>query len=331
MSSMPHIGHIETSPDGQCYRPISVASLRLNTSTDFDLYFKPSPMQPLVLYSERNHQVTDGTFARLAENRITQLYIRDEALRDYTKYLTLNLEDILADSRLPAAEKANLLYTSAQTVLEEVFTRPITRETVEQGREVVHSTVTLMLSKDFAMEHLLRALSTDFYLYTHSMNVTTYSVALAMRAGFRDAPTLREVANGALLHDIGMSRLDPELRTNPGALTPPQWEMVRDHPGKGFRLLEPVGRLGEIALDIVLHHHERMNGNGYPDGLSGAEISPFVRIVGLVNVFDALTSDRMHQPARKTFTAIRFMQNELRNELDPDFLRLFIEIMGLRA
>lgn len=316
--------------DGERFRPVAISSLCLDTEPVFDLYFRPGPVQPFVLYSERNHRITDESLQRLRDNRIEQLFVREGELGDYRRYLAANMGTILSDVTISPREKAAILYLSTQSVLEDVFDNPPTLESIGLGKEVVRHTVTFMTSDEFLLEHLLRTISTDYYLYSHSANVVAYSVALAMRAGYCDAPTLREIANGALLHDIGMSRIDPRLRNAPVSLTPDQWERVKQHPTEGHDMLSAVGSLGEIALDIVLHHHEKLNGQGYPHGIANRELSPFVRIVTMANVFDALTTDRSHQPARKTFTALHVMQNEMRNEIDPDFFRLFVEMMGLR-
>lgn len=320
----------ETGPAGETYRPVAIGSVRLNTAPAFDLYFRPGPAQPLVLYSQQGFPVTPETLRRLVENRIDVLYIHEAALTEYRRYVTENLEDILGDPKMPVKDKAHILYNTAQAILEHVFEQPPSRETVNQGKDVAKHTVSLMTSEGFMLEHLLRTISSDYYLYTHSINVATYSVALAMRMGYGDAPTLREIANGALLHDIGMSRIDPRVRSSEGPLTPDQWARLKQHPVEGHALLEGLGCLGEIALDIILHHHEKLNGAGYPHGLSGKAISPFVRVVSLCNVFDALTTDRHHHPARKTFAAIHLIQTEMRNEIDQELLRLFIEMMGLR-
>lgn len=316
--------------DGERYRPVAIGSLRLDTEPMFDLYFRPGPVQPFVLYSERNHRITDETLERLRANRIERVFVRESELGDYRRYLAANMGNILTDAAISPREKANILYTSAQVAIEDMFDKPPTADSVGLGKDVVRHTVAFMTSDEFLLEHLLRTISSDYYLYSHSINVVAYSVALAMRVGYSDSPTLREIANGALLHDIGMSRIDPRLRNTPVNLTPDQWERVKQHPAEGYEMLTEVGNLGEIALDIVLHHHEKLNGQGYPHGLANRELSPFVRIVTVANVFDALTSDRPHQPARKTFTALSVMQNEMRNEIDPELFRLFVEMMGLR-
>ena len=181
------------------------------------------------------------------------------------------------------------------------------------------------------MEQLLRTISADYYLYTHSVNVVAYSIALAQRAGYSDRATLREIANGALLHDIGKAKIDEALLNKPSALSTGEWEKMQQHARMGHDLLKAQDCLGEVALDIVLHHHEKVNGGGYPDRLTGDQISPFVKIVTIADVFDALTTDRFHQKGKGTFEALQLMQQTMKGELDPEIFRTFVGMMGNRS
>jgi HD-GYP domain-containing protein (c-di-GMP phosphodiesterase class II) len=209
-----------------------------------------------------------------------------------------------------------------------MFENPELEDGIRRSKEVVKHTVGFMLSDKQGFGYFLKALSTDYKVYTHSVNVVTYAVALAQRAGYTDAPTLRELAIGALLHDVGKSRIDPAILECRASLTEAQWAMMRRHPRFGYEILADRVGLGEIALDIVLHHHERMRGGGYPDDLRGDMISPLVRIVTVVDIFDALTTDRPFQRSRSSFSALSLMRTQVVWDLDPDLFRIFVSLMG---
>ncbi|MBI2423958.1 MAG: HD domain-containing protein [Candidatus Hydrogenedentes bacterium] len=313
---------------GKRFFPIQLASLRIDSVPRFSLYFRPSIDQPFVLYCEKNVTFGQAALDRLRENRVRQLFIRDEERSAYSRYLAEHLYQILDDKHLTVRDKSVILYDSAQAVVEDVLGNPSSREHIEHGKKIVGHTVDFMSRDDFLLEHLLRTISCDYYLYTHSVNVVAYSVALAMEAGHRDKATLREIANGALLHDVGKSALDPELVNKRDSLNADEWRQVQEHAKKGLVLVQKSGSLGEIALDIINHHHEKLDGTGYPDHLEGDQISVFVRMVTIADVFDALTTDRHHQKARNTFDALKIMNGEMRHELDPRLLRLFVTMMG---
>ena len=103
---------------------------------------------------------------------------------------------------------------------------------------------------------------------------------------------------------------------------------MRAHPEEGVKLLQKTGCLGEIAQDIVLCHHEKLNGHGYPHKLKGDQISPFVRIVTIADIFDALTTERFHQKRMSSFEALKLMRESMRDELDMDLFRNFVTMMG---
>ncbi len=328
---MPDAAGIQMEPveqGGKVYLPIRLDCLRADTVPDFDLHLLPEPGQPFVLYCERNTPFSSGARARLARTRVTRLYVPEAQRADYLRYLAGHISDILDDAKMPLREKATILYDSAQAVVEEVLQNPSAPANIQRGKDIVHQTVDFMTSRDFLLENLLRNISCDFYLYTHSVNVVAYSVLLAVGAGFRDQATLREIANGALLHDVGKSTIDDAILNKTSALNNREWELMQGHPTAGHEVLLNTGSLGEIALDIVLHHHERLTGDGYPDCLAKDDISPFVRIVSIADIFDALTTDRYHQRGVNTFAAFKEMHQEMGLGLDRDLMKVFVEAMG---
>ena len=312
----------------ETYLPINIDAVRVDSSPAFDLYFRPGAEQPFVLYCERNTPFTAEARKRLIVNQVDQLYIRKAQAGDYHRYLAENIEDILKDKKLSAREKSGILYDSAQAVVQEVLADPASRENVQRGKNIAGQTVAFMTAEDFKLEQLIRTISCDYYLYTHSVNVVAYSVALAMRSGIKDRATLREIANGALLHDAGKAKISPAILNKESGLTSAEWEKIKQVPVIGHDMIRASNCIGEIALDVILHHQEKLNGRGYPEGLKDAEISPFVRIVAIADIFDALTSDRFHQKQRSSFEALQLMQKDMKQEIDQDLFRLFVEMMG---
>ena len=312
----------------EVYCPVSIDSIRVGSTPEFPLFFRLGSGRDFVLYCDRNVVFTDEARTRLEDNEIEQLFIPRGNRQEYSRYLATHLEDILADENLSVHEKSGILYDSAQAVVEQLLQDPPSREGVSRGKDIVNHTVNLLSSQEFLLEDLLRSISCDYYLYTHSVNVVAYSVALAMQAGYGDRATLREVANGALLHDVGKRTLSQEILTKGERLSEQEWEEVRRHSREGYESLRETNALGEIALDIVLHHHERLDGSGYPDGLLASDISPFVRMVTIADIFDALTTDRYHQPARTSFQALHTMQRRMKGEIDIQLVRSFVEMLG---
>lgn len=311
--------------------PVSLGSLRIDSITSFDVYFQPAPGQPFVLYAERNLRFTEDARKRLLDNNLDTVYVRGTQRSEYRRYVEENLPAIISDPSMNPDEKSEMLYASATGVAESVIHDPESLENLRRSREIVKNTVNFMLEDRQVLAHLLKSLSSVYEIYTHSVNVVTYGIALAQRAGESDPATLRELAIGALLHDVGKGKIDPAIINCRGTLTGEQWEMMKRHPGHGHEILAATGAIGEIALDIVRHHHERLRGAGYPDNLKGTAISRFVRMITIVDIFDALTTDRAFQKARSSFAALNLMGSQVANDLDQDLFRIFVSMMGKPA
>jgi len=316
------------SRSGAEFTAVPLTSLRVDSMTSFDIYFRPRLDQPFVLYAERNVQFTDAARQRLVDHNIDSVFIRADQLGAYRRYIEGNLPAIISDATIGMDQKSAFLYGSACGVVESLLEEAPSPDGVRRGKEVVRETVGFMLQDEKVFGCLLRAISTVYRIYSHSVNVVTYSVALAEHAGHRDPATLRELAMGALLHDIGKCKIDPAILDKPSGLSENEWEIMRQHPQIGYDMLATTDSVGEIALDIVLHHHENMRGDGYPDGLEPERLSPLVRIVTIADCFDALTTDRPFQEAMTSFDALSLMGEQIAVALDRDSFRDFVSLMG---
>ncbi len=310
------------------YIPVPLSTLRVDSITSFDIFFRTRPHQPLVLYAEGNVHFTETARQRLVDSHIRNIYIRRQDLRAYNRYLENNLQHILSDPHLTRENKTEILYASASGVMESMAQRPPTFESVQRTKDVVRHTVSYMLDDPKVFGCMLRAVSSIYQIYTHSVNVVAYTVALAQCSGYTHPAMLREIAMGAMLHDVGKSKIDPAVLYSPNPLTEREWESVRRHPVYGHEMLLATGSVGEIALDIVLHHHENMNGDGYPDGLPAEEISPFARMVTIADCFDALTTVRPFQDSRSSFEALTLMKEQMSLDIDRALFKNFVALMG---
>ena len=324
------LGFTPSAEDGETsFVPISLGSLRSDTITSFDIYIRPLENRPHVLYCEKNLRFDESSRQRLLASRVTQIFIKCSQRAQYRQYIEANLEAILSDASIPQDDKTEVLYVTAAGVVEDLLVKDPSPDKVKRGKEIVRHTVDAMVSDKQMLQSVLRIISTNYAIYTHSINVVAYSVALAQRAGYTDPGTLREIATGALLHDIGKSKIPADVLSAQRPLTNKEMELVRQHPVMGHEILQGFGNVGEIALDIVLHHHERLRGGGYPDNIQGDWLSPFVRIVTIADVFDALTTERPFQRARNSFVAFKTIRNEMGHDIDPDLFRIFVGLLGI--
>src|SRR5690606_12353175 len=160
----------------------------------------------------------------------------------------------------------------------------------------------------------------------HSRRVTEQTVRLAERLGIpRDQ--LVHVRRGALLHDIGKMGVPDEVLLKPGPLTDAEWALMKRHPEFAYQLLLPIEFL-RPALAIPYCHHERWDGSGYPRGLKGEEIPLPARVFAVVDVYDALTSDRPYRPAWTRERALAYIRDNAGSQFDPRVVEEFLRMMA---
>lgn len=174
---------------------------------------------------------------------------------------------------------------------------------------------------------LLRLRSQDAYTYAHSVAAGALMVGLAQQLGL-EAAQLPEVALAGLLHDIGKVTIPPELLNKSGRLTAEEDEQLRQHALSGCRVLTR-DKASPIAIEVARHHHERADGSGYPDGLSGHAINLYARMGTVCDVYDAVTSNRPYKAAWQPAHALRKMAEWSRTQYDARIFHAFVRTVGI--
>ncbi len=160
----------------------------------------------------------------------------------------------------------------------------------------------------------------------HTQRVTEVSILLARRMGLSEADIVH-IRRGALLHDIGKMGVPDNVLLKPGPLTDEEWVLMRKHPEHAYGMLLPIRYL-KAAIDIPYCHHEKWDGSGYPRGLKGAQIPIAARLFALVDVWDALRSDRPYRKALPEETVLEELRKGAGTHFDPDALAAFLELVG---
>jgi len=157
----------------------------------------------------------------------------------------------------------------------------------------------------------------------HCERLAVLAARLGRRLQLPDAE-LDAVTYGALLHDVGKIGVPDHVLTKPGVLTDEEWILIRRHPEIGERICAPLQSFAAFG-PIIRHHHERWDGDGYPDRLRGRDIPLGARIVGIVDAFDAITHDRPYRPARPLEQALQELRSVAGRQLDPELVPVFLE------
>lgn len=157
----------------------------------------------------------------------------------------------------------------------------------------------------------------------HTQRVTEMSLELADKMGMSEIEKV-DLRRGALLHDIGKMGVPDAILHKPGDLTESEWQIMRQHPLFAYQMLSPITYL-KRAIEVSYYHHEKWDGTGYPHGLKGEEIPLAARVFAVVDVFDALTSDRPYRKAWSPEEAYRYIETHAGTHFDPQVVKVFLE------
>jgi putative nucleotidyltransferase with HDIG domain len=179
-----------------------------------------------------------------------------------------------------------------------------------------------------ALISLARLKTADDYTYMHSVAVCALMVALAGQLRL-DEEQIRAAGMSGLLHDLGKAMMPMEVLNKPGKLTDEEFTIIKSHPVEGHRLLVEGGTVGEIPLDVCLHHHEKVDGTGYPHHLKGDEISLFAKMGAVCDVYDAITSNRPYKAGWDPAESIRKMTEWSKGHFDERIFQGFVKSIGI--
>ena len=184
------------------------------------------------------------------------------------------------------------------------------------------SNTELSIAYDATLEGWAKALELrDRETVGHAHRVIEMTLRVADRMGFR-GEAMQHIRRGALLHDIGKMGIPDSILLKPGPLTPAEWEIMRQHPVHAYEMLKTIDYLTP-ALEIPYCHHERWDGKGYPQGLSGNSLPLSARIFAVVDVWDALTSNRPYRHAWPEHQALEYISRESGRHFDPEVVKAF--------
>lgn len=199
---------------------------------------------------------------------------------------------------------------------------------IEQTRKVVDGCVDSVLRNDQALRWLMQIKHKDAYTAEHSLNVCILAAIFGRHLGLIRGE-IEQLALGAMLHDVGKVQVPEAILNKPGALTPEEFAVMREHPSLGRKLLMSAAGAPASAVDIAYSHHERVDGGGYPRQLQAHQIPYFAKIVALVDTYDAITSDRCYGPGRSSKTALDIIYRERGKHFDEELALAFIQCIGV--
>lgn len=256
-------------------------------------------------------------------------------------------QDIPNDSKVPVVEEsvsaqpvvpfeeelvvARQVYQAAKTVIQDAMhdTRLGRAINVEAVRTVVTDMTDSVFRNPDALSSLSRLKRFDEYTFYHSVNTALLAMSVGKSLGF-DRSMLHLAGVGTLLHDIGKTKIPLEVLNKPGRFEAHEMEIMKQHVLRGVEVLACTTDLGDSYVQPALEHHERVNGDGYPHRRAQKDISQFGLITAVVDIYDAMTSDRCYHKGQPAHQALQLLYRlSLEGHLDPTLVQRFIQVVGV--
>jgi len=306
------------------FLPIDVSLLAPGPQRAFDLYKRVS--EDTVLLCAKDYplrqRVLDGLKHLAAHEQY--LYIPAEQGPDLSQHVEKTLHRTLQNSTLDVGRRSGILHASARAIMADILANPRAPGAFRRGVGLANATVDFMIEEPGALRSMSALFTKDYYTYTHSVHVCVLGVSLYRYLVSPNPAILRRMGLGLLLHDAGKSLVDERVLNKNGRLSDAEFEQMKSHPALGWQVLQEQGADDEMIRQVVLHHHERMDGSGYPEGLQGLRLTEAARVAAVVDVYDALTTDRPYRQAMTHEAAITLMaESMVPHHLDQEYFFAF--------
>lgn len=293
------------------------------------------------------HVGDQATVEKIARHGVRELYIDTARGDDVPSAPTLGEVEAVLDQQMqhiaqaepPPAKKTSLqaeavrarrLRSEANRIVHRLMrdVRLGRQIEVDQAEPMVESIVDSIFANRDALLPILRLKRHDEYTFQHSVSVAALLAAFARNLGLSREIT-RELGLGGLLHDIGKARIAESILNKPGKLNDTEFARMRCHVNEGLDVLHTAPRISPIALQVTAEHHERFDGSGYPQALAADQVSLYGKMAAIVDVYDAITSNRVYHKGIPPTLALRKLLEWSAHHFDAALVHSFIRAVGI--
>ncbi|MBG0776703.1 MAG: HD domain-containing protein [Desulfovibrionaceae bacterium] len=281
-----------------------------------------------VLYTGAEERFTERHRTTLHENGVSEVFVQANEREIFDGYVEDNLGAVLMDENVPLAERSKVLYGASLAVMRDAFEERLpeglaARLYGRMTRLVSASVRFLALGEGF--KAVAPFIAHDYKTYSHCVHVFLYVTSVLQGLGL-EREALFGYGLGALMHDLGKARIPRTILNKPGRLTDEERAVVNTHPLQGVSMCTNV-ELRQETFNCILFHHEKVDGSGYPSGMSGRDLPFPVRVLTVCDVYDALTTDRPYAAAMRPFEALKLMREGI-GGLDAEAYRLLVAVLS---
>ncbi len=312
--------------------PLALATLPLASLHNIPVYLRttaqPDTAAPFTLYSTAAVIFRESHRERLQSMGVRYIYLPMVNHGQFRKQLESHLQALVTDPRVAINTKAEMVYETSVEIIDELLSDGNIAERLPSLQTVARAVTTMAVGDGAAFPHLFAASQHDFYTATHMVNVGTWMVALAFATGTQNPDELGAICLAGMVHDIGKIFVPEDVLNKRERLNDDDWAFLKSHPAKGADHLKGIQNLPEVALRVTREHHERLDGTGYPDRLTGDQMHPMSKLCAVVDSFDAMTAVRPFKTSTCSFAeALRRLRAEAGSKYDPAIVDAWARLM----
>lgn len=279
-------------------------------SSIFDIYVKLNPNRYIKILHRGDFFSQERMNRYINEKKIEYFYFKTKDRALYVHYLNELSEKLLKHPNTRLIEKVTTIKSLAEKYIEEIYVEGLQPQLVDEGMKLCDN-IYAIIQKEKDLYKVIRNLEDEHYnIHTHSFLVMFFSSMICKYLGWTSTATVRKVSIGSMLHDIGKLKLDPLIRDLiPSKMEPPQLEQYKKHPKLAIEMVSQSNIVTTEIQDIIIQHHEKLNGEGFPEGLPGIKIYPLAQIVAFVNYLTKIMAEHQKNPIESMKIFLQDPQN----------------------
>ena len=309
------------------YFAVSPLMLFPQTQGNFEVYLRQDG--DYVLYTRTGELFSQLHKQSLHELGVREVFVLREQSARFKNYVEENLGEILANEALPVHDRASIFHDASVSIVRQVFEKrlPATMDAEDFARirRLVLGCANFLSRKD-GLRAVGELATHDYKVYRHSINVLVFTMAL-LQTYDADERLLMHCGLGAILHDVGKVLVPQDILERPGKHSERDREVLRSHPVSGVALCAGMPLAGGV-LNVILFHHEKLDGTGYPSGVSCKDMPLAVRVVAVANKYENLITGPRWQAGLPPFNAIRALSERFKGMYDPDVIRRLVLVLS---
>jgi HD-GYP domain-containing protein (c-di-GMP phosphodiesterase class II) len=308
------------------YTAVPAAILIALPDSRINIYVADESKKRPILFRAGDYCLTREQWKQLGHGNTRYFYVRNSDWKIFSTELNNGLDAFLEREEIPVSQRVTVLQTAALDRFQSAYQAIKVDAAIEESQRFGQRISQLLRIETVLPKDLFALFRHDSNALTHVLNVVAYSAVLAKE--MRYSPEEQSsIAIGAMMHDLGKRFIPAYILAYPGPLNAEEKQIIQLHPQKGYVDLVPKNSLSRDQLMMVYQHHEWIDGNGYPVGLSGDEIHPWAKLCAVADVFEALTGNR---PYRRAFTlaqSLQYLEQMSSTQLDREIVQCWIRAM----